>query len=267
MKSQRLSRNALPSRSVSSKRRSTSRYVQPTSICPSSHLRQVESLEPIARGYNNKVYLLKLLPHTPIAPRALQPGCLPFPSQTPTSLIFRTVRKRSQTPPARKVLNAVATMQLVRESTDLPLAPMYGYDINGEEPWMLEGMLPGVPMDEAWQTADTDTRVRMLEALADVFAVRRGRYILSDQIRTDLRRCIRNSKPYPHPTASLEALGMMRRARSSLVPHVWRTMKARSQLRKTTTRLGSAGSGRTPRRTLARTDGRSTDSTSVLRNS
>ncbi|KAJ7891240.1 hypothetical protein B0H14DRAFT_2688300 [Mycena olivaceomarginata] len=131
---------------------------------------EVESLEPIARGYNNKVYLLKLLPHTPIAPRALQPGCLPFPSQTPASLIFRTVRKRSQTPPARKVLNAVATMQLVRESTDLPLAPMYGYDINGEEPWMLEGMLPGVPMDEAWQTADTDTRSRMLEALADVFA-------------------------------------------------------------------------------------------------
>lgn len=156
----------MPSRSVSSKRRSTSRYVQPTSICPSSHLRQVESLEPIARGYNNKVYLLKLLPRTPIAPPALQPGCLPFPSQTPTSLIFRTVRKRSQTPPARKVLNAVATMQLVRESTDLPLAPMYGYDINGEEPWMLEGMLPGVPMDEAWQTADTDTRVRMLDALA-----------------------------------------------------------------------------------------------------
>ncbi|KAF7359164.1 putative phosphotransferase enzyme family protein [Mycena sanguinolenta] len=103
---------------------------------------EVESLEPIARGYNNKVYLLKLLPGT-TTPRSLQPGCLPFPLQTPSSLIFRTVRKRSQTPAARKVLNATATNQLIRENTDIPVASVQ---------------------------RDTNTRVRMLEALADVFA-------------------------------------------------------------------------------------------------
>ncbi|KAF7353767.1 Protein kinase-like domain [Mycena venus] len=112
---------------------------------------EVESLEPIARGYNNKVYLLKLLQHTPAAAsRPLQPGCLPFPSQTPASLIFRTVRKRSQTPCRTQGVE-------------------FGRD-HAAKPWMVEGMLPGIPMDEAWQTADTDTRVRMLEALADVFA-------------------------------------------------------------------------------------------------
>ncbi|KAF8191550.1 kinase-like domain-containing protein [Mycena galopus ATCC 62051] len=130
---------------------------------------EVESLEPIARGYNNKVYLLKLLPSI-TTPRTLQPGCLPFPSQTPASLIFRTVRKRSQTPAARKVINAAATMQLVRENTNIPIASVYAYDVNGDEPWMVEGVLPGIPMDEAWQTADKDTRVHMLEALADLFA-------------------------------------------------------------------------------------------------
>ncbi|KAJ7253375.1 kinase-like domain-containing protein [Mycena haematopus] len=130
---------------------------------------EIESLEPIARGYNNKVYLLKLVPGIS-TPRSLQPGCLPFPLQTPSSLIFRTVRKRSQTPAARKVLNAAATIQLVRENTDIPIASIYAYDVHGDEPWMVEGVLHGIPMDEAWQTADIATRVRMLEALADVFA-------------------------------------------------------------------------------------------------
>ncbi|KAJ7491130.1 hypothetical protein FB451DRAFT_1222146 [Mycena latifolia] len=134
---------------------------------------EVESLEPIARGYNNKVYLLKLLPvdRAPdAANRELQPGCLPFPQQTPDFLIFRTVRNKSQAPAVRKVLNSVATMQLVRETTDIPIAPLYAYDVSTDDAWMVEGKLPGVPMDEAWQTADTDTRVCMLEALADVFA-------------------------------------------------------------------------------------------------
>lgn len=136
---------------------------------------QVESLEPIARGNNNKLYLLKLLPLSraqDAKPRALQPGCLPFPADTPQTLIFRTVRNRSQTPATRRVLNSVAAMQLVRESTDIPIAPTYAYDVSAEDAWMVEGKLPGVPMDEAWQTADIDTRLRMLESLADVFAVR-----------------------------------------------------------------------------------------------
>ncbi|KAJ7184465.1 hypothetical protein C8R46DRAFT_1064131 [Mycena filopes] len=130
---------------------------------------EVESLEPIARGYNNKVYILKLLPHVPVASsRVVQPGCIPFPEQTPDTLIFRTVRNASHIPAHRKVINAVATRQLVRENTDLPIAPMYAYDVHVEEPWMVEAKLSGIPMDEAWQTADTDTRVRMLESLADV---------------------------------------------------------------------------------------------------
>ncbi|KAJ6620361.1 hypothetical protein B0H10DRAFT_2022548 [Mycena sp. CBHHK59/15] len=106
---------------------------------------EVESLEPIARGYNNKVYLLKIFPSSsPTAPpRALAPGCVPFPERTPEYLIFRTVRHVSQVPAARKLLNAV---------------------------WMVEGKLPGVPMDELWQTADTAARLGMLEALADVLA-------------------------------------------------------------------------------------------------
>ncbi|KAJ6546862.1 hypothetical protein B0H19DRAFT_1162797, partial [Mycena capillaripes] len=136
---------------------------------------EIESLEPIARGYNNKVYALKLLPHAPAAAsRALQPGCIPFPTQPPASLIFRTVRNRLHTPVPRKVLNSVATMQLVREHTDIPIAPMYAYHVDAEDAWMVEGMLSGIPMDEAWQTADKDTRVRMLEALADVFAKLKG---------------------------------------------------------------------------------------------
>ncbi|KAK7035855.1 hypothetical protein R3P38DRAFT_3484010 [Favolaschia claudopus] len=135
---------------------------------------EVESLEPITRGYNNKVYLLKLSPNSTPAHRLLQSGCLPLPSPTPSTLIFRTVRKRSQTPAARKVSNAIATMQLVRDNTDIPIAPAYAYDVNGDEPWMVEGVLPGTPMDEAWQHADTDTRVRMLEALVDVLAKLKG---------------------------------------------------------------------------------------------
>ncbi|KAJ7771494.1 hypothetical protein B0H16DRAFT_186063 [Mycena metata] len=136
---------------------------------------EVESLEPITRGYNNKVYILKLLPHVPVATsRVLQPGCVPFPSQTPDTLIFRTVRMRSHVPPPRKLLNAVATRQLVRENTDLPIASVYAYDVHAAEPWMVEAKLPGVPMDVAWQTADTDTRVRMLESLADVLAKLKG---------------------------------------------------------------------------------------------
>ncbi|KAJ7494468.1 kinase-like domain-containing protein [Mycena galericulata] len=134
---------------------------------------EVESLEPIARGYNNKVYLLKTLPSnraSDATSRPLQPGCLPFPATTPDALIFRTVRNNSQTPAARKVLNSVAAMQLVRESTDIPIAPLYAYDVSAEDAWMVEGKLPGVPMDEAWHTADTDTRLRMLESLAEVFA-------------------------------------------------------------------------------------------------
>lgn len=155
--------------------------VEVTVICFQSGVRlivcQVESLEPIARGYNNKVYILKLLPHVPVATsRALQPGCVPFPSQTPDTLIFRTVRMRSHVPPPRKLLNAVATRQLVRENTDLPIASVYAYDVHAAEPWMVEAKLSGVPMDVAWQTADTDTRVRMLESLADVLAVRPHRY-------------------------------------------------------------------------------------------
>ncbi|KAJ6531754.1 kinase-like domain-containing protein [Mycena capillaripes] len=132
---------------------------------------EIESLEPIARGYNNKVYLLKLLLRAPAArSRPLQAGCMPFPTQLPAFLIFRTVRIRSQTPAPRKVLNSVAAMQLVREHTDIPIAPTYAYDVDGEDAWMVEGVLPGIPMDEAWQPADKDTRVRMLEALTDVFA-------------------------------------------------------------------------------------------------
>ncbi|KAJ6598403.1 hypothetical protein DFH09DRAFT_1394617 [Mycena vulgaris] len=138
---------------------------------------EVESLEPIARGYNNKVYLLKLLTVNRAqdgASRALQPGCLPFPAEIPEFLIFRTTRNVSQIPAARKVLNSIASMQLVRENTDIPIAPAYAYDVNAESAWMVEGKLSGVPMDEAWQTADADARVGMLEALADVLAKLKG---------------------------------------------------------------------------------------------
>ncbi|KAJ7778694.1 hypothetical protein DFH07DRAFT_537667 [Mycena maculata] len=133
----------------------------------------IESLEPIARGFNNKVYLLKLIPSSRAADatsHALQPGCLPFPAETPGAVIFRVVRNKSQTPAARKVLNSVAAMQLVRDGTDIPIAPVYAYDVSTEDAWMVEGKLPGVAMDEAWQTADIDTHLRMLESVADVLA-------------------------------------------------------------------------------------------------
>ncbi|KAJ7671002.1 hypothetical protein B0H17DRAFT_196943 [Mycena rosella] len=61
-------------------------------------------------------------------------------------------------------------MQLVRETTDIPIAPTYAYSVSTDDAWMVEGKLPGVPMDEAWQTADVAARVGMLEALADVLA-------------------------------------------------------------------------------------------------
>ncbi|KAJ7118886.1 hypothetical protein C8R44DRAFT_878419 [Mycena epipterygia] len=65
-------------------------------------------------------------------------------------------------------------MQLVRESTDIPIAPTYAYDVTADDVWMVEGKLPGVPMDEAWKIADPSVRVSMLEALADVFAKLKG---------------------------------------------------------------------------------------------
>ncbi|KAJ7272956.1 kinase-like domain-containing protein [Mycena rebaudengoi] len=136
---------------------------------------EIESLEPIARGYNNKVYLLKILPASgaPSAPRALLPGCVPLPSPTPDYLIFRTGRHTSQVPASRKFLNAVACLQLIRENTDLPVAQPYSYDTSAaaeEDMWMVEGKLPGIAMDEVWETVDLAARAKMLESLADVLA-------------------------------------------------------------------------------------------------
>lgn len=137
-----------------------------------TYLLQVESLEPIARGLNNKVYMLNIVSSSQPSPRALQPGCVPLPTTIPLTLVFRTVRNKSQTPAVRKVLNSIAAMQLVREHTDIPVASVYAYDVAGQDAWMVEEKLSGLPMDEVWQTADTDARLRMLESLADVFAVR-----------------------------------------------------------------------------------------------
>ncbi|KAJ7144901.1 hypothetical protein C8R43DRAFT_1130322 [Mycena crocata] len=114
---------------------------------------EVESLEPIARGYNNKGVSSNPLAYPSLSRRCA--GCAttrlpPIPRAGPTALIFHTVRHKSQTPAARKVHNSVAAMQLVRENTDVPIAPVYAYDIIGDNAWMVEGKLPGVPMDEKW---------------------------------------------------------------------------------------------------------------------
>jgi hypothetical protein len=141
--------------------------------------------------YNNFIYRVSLASASPVAKvtsaTSSQPGTVPIPHGTNEFILRLTNSDAEGMHPATRVENEVALILLASEALcnfQPPVVPrIYGWGSAASgQGWTLQELLPGEPLDEAFESMSLDEKRRILAQMAELLKGLQG-FSLPDTVK------------------------------------------------------------------------------------